>query len=401
MWFFLGFFLAFYAAAARAVTLTSTSSSYTVNADSANSFQFTISRSNCDITSILYRGSEVQYQGGAYSQISSGLGSATVAATTITYSGTNYVKITCSTSTLIHYYVIRDGDSTLHMATYTTAEPSVGELRWIARLNQGLLPNDDVNQASDISGGTAIEGSDVYLVNGQTRSKFYSSQRFIDDQVHCLTGSTMKACMVIPGTAYEGSSGGPFFRDINTNPSGSYTTNYWYMNSGHVQTEAYRMGLHGPYSLVFSRSGTPDKNLDLSFMAGMSLTGYVPASSRGRVNGKANGVDGSKYPIVVHWYNSAAQYWVYADSSTNNFASPAMKAGSYTMKLYQDELLVATNTAITVTAGQTISRNIDSTFTTPSTTLFQIGDWDGQPTGFRNADKQLRMRKSSLQSTGT
>lgn len=24
-----------------------------------------------------------------------------------------------------------------------------------------------------------------FLVNGQTRSKFYSSQRFIDDNIHC------------------------------------------------------------------------------------------------------------------------------------------------------------------------------------------------------------------------
>ena len=35
--------------------------------------------------------------------------------------GINYVKVTCETSTLTHYYVIKDGDSTLHMATYATA----------------------------------------------------------------------------------------------------------------------------------------------------------------------------------------------------------------------------------------------------------------------------------------
>lgn len=106
--------------------------------------------------------------------------------------------------------------------------------------------------------------------------------------------------MLIPGVAYEGSSGGPFFRDINTNPGGSYNTLYWYMNSGHVQTEAYRMGLHGPYSFVMSRSGTPDKNADLSFMAGMGLSGYVATAGRGYVMGKATGVDGGKYPIVLH-----------------------------------------------------------------------------------------------------
>lgn len=59
-------------------------------------------------------------------------------------------------------------------------------------------------------GGTAIEGSDVFNVNGQTRSKceygqrlsqissspslVYSSKRFIDDQVHGLTGNGIGAC---------------------------------------------------------------------------------------------------------------------------------------------------------------------------------------------------------------
>jgi rhamnogalacturonan endolyase len=69
---------------ADAVTLTTSSSSYTVDAGSANAFQFTVSRSSCDITSLKYLGQEVQYQGGSYSQIGSGLGTATVSATTIT-----------------------------------------------------------------------------------------------------------------------------------------------------------------------------------------------------------------------------------------------------------------------------------------------------------------------------
>jgi rhamnogalacturonan endolyase len=101
------------------------------------------------------------------------------------------------------------------MGTYITAEPSIGELRWIGRFNPSPLPNDDVNQASDTGGSSStVEGSDVFVVNGQTRSKFYSSQRFIDDKVHCLSGTDMKACMLMPGTAYETSSGGPFFRDM-------------------------------------------------------------------------------------------------------------------------------------------------------------------------------------------
>jgi hypothetical protein len=33
----------------------------------------------------------------------------------------DYIKVTCSTDTLIHYYVVHSGDPIIHMATYTTA----------------------------------------------------------------------------------------------------------------------------------------------------------------------------------------------------------------------------------------------------------------------------------------
>lgn len=69
----------------NAVTLTTASGSYTVNAESSNSLVVVFSRSTCDITSLKYRGTEVQYQGGMKSHINSGLGSGTsVSATTVT-----------------------------------------------------------------------------------------------------------------------------------------------------------------------------------------------------------------------------------------------------------------------------------------------------------------------------
>lgn len=94
------------------------------------------------------------------------------------------------------------------MATYITAEPSVGELRFIARLRKSSLPNA-VIQAAEVNGGSVVEGEDVFLINGQTRSKFYSSKPFIDDAVHCVTGNAVAACMVVPGYSYESASGGP------------------------------------------------------------------------------------------------------------------------------------------------------------------------------------------------
>lgn len=76
------------------------------------------------------------------------------------------------------YYMVKSGVNTIYIGTYASAEPSVGELRFIARLSKSSLPTGVVKngeQVSEMNGGTAIEGSDVYLVDGQTRSKFYSS----------------------------------------------------------------------------------------------------------------------------------------------------------------------------------------------------------------------------------
>jgi hypothetical protein len=51
-----------------------------------------------------------------------------------------------------------------------TAEPSVGELRFIARLNRATIPNG-YTAANIVGSSGAIEGSDVFTVSGQTRSK--------------------------------------------------------------------------------------------------------------------------------------------------------------------------------------------------------------------------------------
>lgn len=59
-------------------------------------------------------------------------------------------------------------------------------------------------------------------------------------------------CMIMPGVAYETSSGGPFMRDINGQTSDDEQELYWYMNSGHVRTEPWRLGLMGPYAMTFT-----------------------------------------------------------------------------------------------------------------------------------------------------
>lgn len=281
------------------------------------------------------------------------------------------------------------------MATHITAEPSVGELRFIARLKNDILPYEYPHgEVSTTAGASStVEGSDVFIVNGQTRSKFYSSDRFIDQDSWCVWGNSpevIHVCMMTPQR--ESSSGGPFFRDINTNCGGDYTTLYNYMNSGHAQTEDDRMGLHGPYLMQFSRSGIPsDQNYDGSFWGSLGIKGWVSDSGRGRVTGTASGVDSSQYEIVLHWYNSQAQYWTKA-SSNGAFTSPLMKPGTYTMVLYRTELKVA-ETSVSISAGSTTTKNIASSLESMNA-IFQIGDYDGQPFGFRNADKILRMHPS-------
>ncbi|KAJ1309745.1 hypothetical protein OPQ81_006510 [Rhizoctonia solani] len=383
-------FLASYLCVANAAFgVTSSDGRYVIDAGSANPLVIKVNQANCDITSLVYRGNEYQYQS-TFSHIGSGLGSATVSATVI---NNQYVKVTCVTSTLTHYYVVKSGDSTVYMATYITAQPSVGELRYIARLNRSLLPNGDPESYTDL-GTETVEGSDVFRQsNGQTVSKFYSSERFIDDKVHYVSGNDVIISMVIPDpTSYEGSAGGPFFRDINRDRGSSYHALYWYMNSGHAQTETKRIGLMGPYAMVFSRSGIPSGSLDVSFFSQLSISGYVGASGRGIITGTASGVSTS-YQRVVHWFNDVAQYWTYV-SSSGSFTSPPMKAGTYTMVLYRDEFEVARKT-VSVSAGSTVSSSIASTEAT-TTPAWRIGGFNGRPTGFRNADLQEHMHPSDV-----
>ncbi|KAI1187600.1 polysaccharide lyase family 4 protein [Nemania serpens] len=400
LWLTLFSFVLAWAGVVRGITVTTSSSSYVVDTASSYNFIVTIDRSTCDITSLKFYGTEYQYQG-TKSHIASGLGSGTSVSYTTSPSG-DTVIVACTQSSssfdLTHYLVFRNGAANIWMGTSINKEPSVGELRYIFRLT-GLTSAYPYGDVSNTAGGSVVEGSDVYMVNGQTRSKFYSSERFIDEKVYCATdsGGSVHACFLRPNhQATEKSSGGPFFRDISLNYGGDYHSVTYYMNSGHVPTESYRTGFHGPYVFAMTRSGIPDaSSTDVSFFESLNLKNYVPVSGqRGYVKGTATGVS-SSFPIVVHWYNSNFQFWTYA-SSSGAFTSPPMPAGSYTMKLYQDEFLAATQT-VSVSAGSTATANIATTaaaLTQSRTTIFKLGDYDGQPTGFLNAANQLRMHPS-------
>ncbi|KAJ3043651.1 hypothetical protein HDV00_004424 [Rhizophlyctis rosea] len=168
----------------------------------------THSRSNGNITSVIYNGIEIQTPDMSKpSAINSGFGSSQVTAETI---GTDYIKLTVQNSTsapnLIHYYVAKKGDNMIYMATYVTA--AYVELRMLMRLATPVVPTGPLwdeqspmltkipsgsgylEPVSDVRNGTVVEGQDVFLVGNETRSKFYSSERFIDDLVPALVHGT-------------------------------------------------------------------------------------------------------------------------------------------------------------------------------------------------------------------
>jgi rhamnogalacturonan endolyase len=71
-----------------------------------------------------------------------------------------------------------------------------------------------------------------------------------------------------------------------------------------------------------------------------------------------------------------------------------MKPGTYTMKLYRNEFLVAQDSVV-VTEGVKTTKNIASTEPNPSV-IWRIGNFDGQPFELKNGDKIERMHPSDV-----
>jgi rhamnogalacturonan endolyase len=354
-----------------------TSASGVLTVDTGAGLVFKV-KANGDISSIKYKGgAELQDQTKG-SHIGSGLGSATVVSYTVNGS---IAKITLSTATLTHYLLVRQGDNTIYMGTYVTAEPTVGELRWITRLQGKFFTS--VPAESDLRDNIgAIESEDIFgMADGTTRSKYYGNQRAMDLTLRGVTGPGIGAFMVYGNR--ESSSGGPFYRDIQ-NQSGTDAEVYNYMNSGHAQTEAWRMGFHGPYALVFTDGQAPAIQ-DMSWMEAQNLLGWVPASQRGKVVGRGLFGFDLAHRYTVGFANAAAQYWTVAKAPNGNFTAPAMKPGTYTMTVYKDELALYT-TPVSVSGASTTTLEPITLTTDPdkAAAVWRIGTWDGTPLEFLN-----------------
>lgn len=390
------------AAAHAAFGYTDNGSAYVV--DSGAGLVFQVSKTDGTIVSIVFNGTEYAGPSGKGSHIASGLGTPTTV--TPETDGATYVKVTLQTdptnavvSNLTQYLVVRNGENRIYMATYATAEPTVGELRWITRLNPAVIPNGP--GPSNLTGNTgAIESSDVFgLPDGTTRSKYYGDnithgKDRAMDLTYCGATGPGIGCWMVFGNR-ESSAGGPFFRDIENQQGGDQEV-YNYMNSGHNQTEPVRVNvLYGPYALVFTTGEPPTLPLDFSWMGSLNLTGWVPASGRGAVSGTATGIPAG-FQGVVGFANTTAQYWATL-ASDGSYTCSGMKPGTYTATLYKGELGVAT-ASVTVTAGATVPLNLASTEATPAA-IFRIGEWDGTPAGFLNADHIVQMHPQDVRNT--
>ncbi|KAL1743606.1 polysaccharide lyase family 4 protein [Schizophyllum fasciatum] len=349
--------------------------------DSGDKLVFTVNTKSGDITSIKYSGTELQDKS-KFTQLSSGLGSADVSST----ADNGVAVVTISTDTINHYYIVKEGENTMYIGTNASKEPEVGELRFIARLDKKAVAHGIPE--SEVENGETVEGSDVFKVDGETRSKFYSSVRHIEDNVHGVTGDGVGVYMIIPPTSYEKSSGGPFHRDIN-NQGAAQQELYWYMNSNHEQTESYRTGFFGPYAMAFTTGDAPSADLDLSFIEDLGLKGYVASSDRGSVSGTYSGA-AEGLDVTIGLKNDDAQYW--ASGSGGKFSRDSIIPGKYTATLFQGELEIGTG-EVTVAAGKAADLKLESSLDAPKA-VWSIGTLDGTPAGFLNADKIEKMHPS-------
>ncbi|MFI2432859.1 rhamnogalacturonan lyase B N-terminal domain-containing protein [Streptomyces sp. NPDC018693] len=346
---------------------------------------FKVRKSNGDLSSLVYRGTEYQGYGGRNSHIESGLGSSNV---TISQSGST-ILVSVTYGTLRHYYAARSGENNIYLWT-NKADTSVSATRFILRTRPGLFLNDEPD--SYTYAPTTIEASDVFRKSdGQTRSKHFSRLRVMD---YAYVGwSAGGVGLWIVRSNHEKASGGPFYRSLLRHQSADGGGLYEILYYGQNQTEAQRFGLQGPYVIAFTDGGAPSSSLfpgtlTTPWADSLPISGYVGAGGRGRVAGVGIAGRNTAYPYTVGLANSAAQYWGSARASDGYFSLSGVLPGTYTLTVYKDELAVY-STQVSVSAGGTTTLN---TITVPSSNdpsnasaIWRIGDWNGAPSGFKNA----------------
>ncbi|WP_436524308.1 rhamnogalacturonan lyase B N-terminal domain-containing protein [Actinoplanes sp. HUAS TT8] len=354
--------------------------------DTGTGVTFVVNSTNGNMTSLTHNGTELTASGLAAGQFESGWSSATVTSQTFNSGSSILVSATNSSIGVTQYYFARKNDNTVYMATNITKALNPGEARFITRLKSSLLTTSPV-AAKTAGTTTTVEGSDVFaFASGQTASKFFSSQRLITQTPFGASGNGHGAYIIAGNN--DMTSGGPFFRDIEVNDTGTAVNITHYMFSGHQQTEALRLGLHGPYALALTDGTSPTVH-SMDFLSSY-IPGLLSNAQRGGVSGTASGTwNGLKATVGLAGTNG--QYW--GSVKSGQFVIGHIKPGTYTATLYAGELAVGTPKTITVTAAATTS--LAMTGSVPAAgTLFQLGTFDGTPAGFLNADKIETMHPS-------
>ncbi|MET7779527.1 rhamnogalacturonan lyase B N-terminal domain-containing protein [Streptomyces mirabilis] len=381
------------AVSAKALTPTAAAASFGYTDDGSNyvvdtgaNLVFKVSKTNGDLTSLVYRGTEYQGYGGKNSHVESGLGTSTV---TIAQSGST-ILVSVAYGTLLHYYAARGGENNVYLWT-NKADTSVSATRYIVRVKAGLFLNDEPD--SYTYAPTTIESADVFAKSdGQTRSKHYSKLRVIDYSY--LGWTTGSVGLWVVRSNHEKASGGPFYRSLLRHQSADGGGLYEILYYGENQTESERFGLQGPYVIAFTDGGAPSSslyagNLTTSWADSLGIFGYTAASGRGRVAGVGISGRDTAYAYTVGLANSAAQYWGSARASDGYFSITGVLPGSYTLTVFKGELAVYTS-SVTVTAGGTTTLNSiaipSSNDPSNASAIWRIGTWDGTPGGFKNAD---------------
>ncbi|MFD7709596.1 rhamnogalacturonan lyase B N-terminal domain-containing protein [Streptomyces sp. NPDC059786] len=384
-------------AAAASFGWTDDGSNYVI--DTGANLVLKVSKTNGDLTSLVYRGTEYQGYGGKNSHVESGLGTSTV---TITQSGTT-ILVSVTYGTLKLYYAARSGENNVYVWT-NKADTSVSATRYIVRVKAGLFLNDEPD--SYTYAPTTIEASDVFAkTDGQTRSKHYSKLRVMDyNYIGWTTGSVG---LYIVRSNHEKASGGPFYRSLLRHQESGGGGLYEILYYGENQTESERFGLQGPYVIAFTDGGAPSSSLypgtlTTSWADSLGLSGYVSASGRGRVAGVGITGRNTSFAYTVGLANSAAQYWGAARSSDGYFSIAGVLPGTYTLTVFKGELAVYTG-SVTVSANTTTTLN---TIAIPSTNdpgnasvIWRINDWNGTPSGFKNADLMTYAHPSDVRAS--
>ncbi|MFC8511554.1 rhamnogalacturonan lyase B N-terminal domain-containing protein [Streptomyces sp. NPDC057257] len=356
---------------------------YVVNTGSA--LVFKVSKSTGDITSLAYRGKEYEGYGGKHSHVESGLGASTV---TVRQSGAT-ILIKVVHGAITQWYAARSGQNNVYLWT-NKADASFTATRYIVRVKPGMFPNTG-SDAWDSTKDEIIEAGDVWRApDGTTHSKHYSGKRTVDyDYVGFTTGSVG---LWLVRSNHEKASGGPFYRSLLRHSNEGGAGLYEILHYNEAQTEAERFGLQGPYVIAFTDGGAPSSSLfqadlDTGWVDGLGITGWVGRAGRGKVAGVGlKGMD-AKYPYTVGFANADAQYWAKAAAGTGAFSCKGMLPGTYTLTVYKNELAVHTE-SVKVTAGGTTSLHTLAITGDPSTAsaVWRLGDWDGTPAGFKNAE---------------